>query len=180
MRYWVGILQISQTDLVSRYCSTVLSQSFTICEMNHLKWLFLIALFCPIQTYAQGKTSAQVPFAGCYQVVSQSWHPSSEDVKLIPDRFQLRIESAFEPKRQVFEVRSVPATGNLDENLWVWQPRGSRFWIAFATGLGGFRGTFKRSSTGEFVGSLKEWCDSRCEWKTRVGTIRIKQFSCTE
>lgn len=147
--------------------------------MTHLRRFLLIALCCPIHTYGQNRPLAPVPFAGCYRVVSQTWQPSNEDMKLIPDLFQLRSESAFEPNRGMFELRSIPASGNRRENLWAWQPKGNGFWIAFATGFGGFRGTFKRSRTGQFVGKLKEWCDSRCGWKKRVGKIRLQQVSCT-
>ena len=149
--------------------------------MTHLKQLLLIALYCPFQMHGQGQSLAQVPFAGCYRVVSQTWQPPNKDLKMIPDRFQLLSESTFEPSRRMFAVRSIPASGNvMEENMWVWQPRGSKLWISWGTGLGGVRGSFKRSRTGEFVGKLKEWCDSRCGWKRRVGTIRIQQVDCTE
>jgi hypothetical protein len=45
---------------------------------------------------------------------------------------------------------------------------------------GGFRGTLKQSQPGEFVGKVKEWCDSRCEWKRQVATIRIQKIDCTD
>src|SRR5215470_17349817 len=120
-----------------------------------------------------------VPFAGCYRVVSQTCRPTSEDIKLIPDRFQLQSKSAFDPSRGIFAVRSVPASDNLNENLWIWQPKGNSFWISWGTGFGGIRGTFKRSSNGEFMGKVSEWCDYRCDWKRRTGTIRIQQIACT-
>jgi len=149
--------------------------------MRHLKQILLVALCCPFQMHGQGQPLAQVPFAGCYQIVSQTWQPGNEDVKMIPDRFQLLSESTFEPSRRIFAVRSTPASGNvMAEKLWVWQPRGSSLWISWGTGLGGVQGSFKRLRTGEFVGKLKEWCDNRCEWKRRVGTIRIQHIGCTE
>ena len=148
--------------------------------MSHHKWLLVIALVCPVQMCSQGQPSAHVLFAGCYRVVSLAWQPPDEDIKLIPERFQLRSEPAFESSKEMFAVRSIPASGNLMERLWAWRPKGSRLWIWWGTGFGGFRGTFKRSRTGEFVGRLKEWCDSRCEWKRRVGIIRIQQIDCTE
>ena len=148
--------------------------------MSQLRLLFLIAICCPIQLYGQGQSPAHKPFAGCYGVVSQVWRPTNEDLQVIPERFQLQSESAFEPSRPLFAVRSLPASDNLAEKTWVWQPQGNRLWISFGNGLGGFRGTFKRSRAGELVGKLKEWCDSRCEWKTRIGTIRIQQIACTK
>lgn len=146
--------------------------------MTHLRWLLVAVLCCSIDVSAQSQSFTHPPFAGCYQVVSQSWHPSNEDIKLIPYRFELRSESAFEPNRRMFEVRSVPTTGNLRENTWVWQPKRNGFWISLGTGFSGFDGTFERSATGEFVGKLKEWCDSRCGWKKRAGKIRMRQISC--
>ena len=148
--------------------------------MSRLKWFLVIVLVCPVRMCGQGQPSAHLPFSGCYRVVSQAWHPSNEDIKwMIPDRFQLRSEPAFGPGSELFAVRGVPASGNLTEGYWVWRPHGSKLWISLGTGLGGIRGTLKQSRTGEFVGKLKEWCDSRCGWKKRVGTIRIQQIDCT-
>ena len=79
-----------------------------------------------------------------------------------------------------FQMRSIPLTNNLAENAWIWQPRGNRLWISWGTGLGGFRGTLTQYSTGEFVGKIKEWCDSHCEWKRRVAKIRIQRTDCPE
>ena len=148
--------------------------------MSHLNWLLVAALVSPIQVAGQGPPSTHVPFSGCYQVVSQVWHPSNEDTKLIPDRFELRTESAFGPSSGMFAVRSVPASDNPTEWGWVWRPKGNGLWIDWGTGLGGLRGSFKRSRTDEFVGKFKEWCDSRCGWKRRVGIIRIQEINCTE
>src|SRR5215467_2204091 len=146
--------------------------------MSPLVRLLPIALCFPIQMYGQSQSSAYVSFAGCYRIVSQTWQPKSEDIKLIPDRFQLQSKSVFEPGRGMFAVRSVPATDNLNENLWIWQPKRNSFWISWGTGFGGFRGTFKQSSNGEFLGRVREWCDSRCEWKRRTGTLRIQRMAC--
>jgi len=148
--------------------------------MSLVQRLLLITFLCPVQMVGQGQPSVRVPFAGCYRIASQTWKPTSEDIKLLPDLFRLLTESAFEPSRELFAVRSIPATGEMNERLWVWQPKGNGLWISWGTGFGGFRGTLKRSTNGEFVGTLREWCDSRCEWKTRVGKIRIQQIACSE
>ena len=148
--------------------------------MSILRSLFLVAVCCPLAMQAQGQTSADVPFGGCYRVVSQRWHPMNEDATPIPDRFQLLSQPTGEPSRGLLAMRSVPAHTNATENSWGWQPRGSRLWISWGNGLHGFRGTLKRSQPGEFVGKVKEWCDSRCGWKTQVATIRIQKTDCTE
>src|SRR5438046_9998647 len=83
--------------------------------MSHHKWLLVIALVCPVQMCSQGQPSAHVLFAGCYRVVSLAWQPPDEDIKLIPERFQLRSEPAFESSKEMFAVRSIPASGNLME-----------------------------------------------------------------
>jgi len=104
----------------------------------------------------------------------------NEDSVPIPERFQLRSDAADEHRNGgFFAMQSFPANSNAWDKLWVWQPRGSRLWISCGTGLGGFRGTLKQSQPGEFVGKVKEWCDSRCEWKRRVATIRIQKIDCT-
>jgi hypothetical protein len=104
----------------------------------------------------------------------------NEDAVPIPQRFQLHSEAAAEPSGRIYVMRSLPANSNAWEKLWVWQPRGSRLWISWGAGLGGFRGTLKQSQPGQFVGKVKEWCDSRCEWKRQVATIRIQKIDCTD
>ena len=147
--------------------------------MSHLKWLPVIALICPIHVCGQRQPSAQLPFAGCYQVVSQVWYPSNGDITLIPNRFELLTESAFGPSSGMFAGRSMPGSGDPTDWVWAWQPKGSRLWISWGTGLGGVRGTLKRSRNGEFVGKLKQWCDSHCAWKKKVAIIRIRQIDCS-
>lgn len=147
--------------------------------MRPIKWLLLIALVCPKPMCGQERPAARVPFAGCYRVISLEWQLPNKDIKMIPERFELRSESAVEGS-EIFAVRSLPASDNLRERLWRWQPKGSRLWISWGTGFGGFSGNFKQSGTGEFVGKLKEWCDYRCGWKKRVGIIRIQQIDCSE
>lgn len=148
--------------------------------MSILRILFLLAVCFPFATQGQSQAPAQVPFAGCYRIVSQKWHPMNEDSVPIPDRFQLRSEPTAEPSSGIFAMRSDPANSHAMEKLWVWQPRGGRLWISWGTGFGGFRGTLKQSQPDEFFGKVKEWCDSRCEWKIRVATIRIRKTACME
>src|SRR5947207_15622353 len=142
--------------------------------------VFAAVLCWLIPVYGQTQLSPAVPFAGCYQVTSQKWHPINEDASPIPGRFQLRSAPSDKRSTDIFQMRSIPLTNNLAENAWIWQPRGNRLWISWGTGLGGFRGTLTQYSTGEFVGKIKEWCDSHCEWKRRVAKIRIQRTDCPE
>jgi len=80
----------------------------------------------------------------------------------------------------VYVMRRVPASADATDKLWAWQPKEDRLWLSWGHGLGGIRGTFKRSASGEFVGKVKEHCDSRCEWKKQVATIKIRQIECTQ
>jgi len=145
------------------------------------KTFFFVAVCFVLETQGQNQASIKAPFAGCYKIVSQRWHPMNEDAVPIPQRFQLRNDAADERHdSRFFAMRSFPANSNAWDKLWVWRPRGSRLWISWGTGLGGFRGSLKQSQPGEFVGKIKEWCDSRCEWKRRVATIRIQKTDCTE
>jgi hypothetical protein len=149
-------------------------------RMSIRRIVVLVAVWFPLATQAQSQTSVQVPFTGCYRIVSQRWHPMDEDAVPIPEGFQLRSEAASEPNAGIFEMRSIPASNNAGDKLWVWQPRGTRLWISWGTGFGGFREGLKQSQPGEFVGKVNEWCDSRCEWKRRVATVRIRKSECTE
>ena len=148
-------------------------------SMN-MSTLFLVALCYPLAAYGQSGSSAQVQFAGCYQITSQKRHPLNEDDVPIPGSFQLRSEPVDNRSTDILQMRSIPARNNSFENLWVWRPKGNSLWLSWGTGLGGFRGTLKQSRTGDFAGKVKEWCDSRCGWKRRVATIRIQKTPCTQ
>jgi hypothetical protein len=112
--------------------------------------------------------------------MSLTWSPPHETIRLIPNRFQLLYETA-QPGPGIFSIRPAPSSrSNLIVNPWAWEPKGNQIWISFSTGLGGFRGTLKPSNAGELVGKLKEWCDYRCEWKKRVGKIRVRKIDCTD
>jgi hypothetical protein len=133
---------------------------------------------CAIPVHGQALASADVRFAGCYQITSEKWHPMNEDASPIPSRFQLRSEPADKRSTTILQMRRIPAGNSQIEKLWIWQAKGDRLWLSWGTGFGGFRGTLNQSGSGEFVGKVKEWCDSHCEWKKRVGTIRIQKTEC--
>jgi hypothetical protein len=138
---------------------------------------FIMVLCCsiPIQT----QTSAGVQFAGCYEIVSQKWHPGNEDVSPIPSRFELRNEQADKRSADYFQMRGIPPGSNDWERLWLWRPKNDGVWLSLGRGLGGFRGTL-RQRKGELVGQIKERCDYRCEWKEQVAEIRIRKIQCAE
>ena len=142
-----------------------------------MKGWVAVALCCLTPAYGQGRPSADVPFAGCYEVISLTWSPPDETIKLIPKRFRL-LNEAVQPGRSIFKVRAVPSS--LSARIEIWRPKGNQFWISWGTGFGGFHGTLTQSNTGEFVGKLKEWCDARCGWKRRVGKMRVRKIDCTE
>lgn len=135
-------------------------------------------LCCSIPLHGQALSPADLQFAGCYQIISEKWHPMNEDASPIPSRFQLRMVPTDKRSKTIFQMRRIPAGDSPLENLWIWQAKGDRLWLSWGTGFGGFRGTLHRSGSAEFVGKIKEWCDSHCEWKRRVGTIRIQKTDC--
>ena len=145
-----------------------------------MKSWVVVAVSCLTAAYGQNGPSSDVPFAGCYEVVSLAWSPPDETIKFIPKRFQLFYETA-QPARTILSVRAVPfSLSDPFDKLWTWKPKGNELWISWGTGFGGFRGTLKPSSGGELVGKLKEWCDARCGWKKRVGKIRVRKIDCTK
>jgi hypothetical protein len=66
----------------------------------------VIALGWSITLHGQTQTSA--PFAGCYEIVSQKWHPGNEDASPIPSRFELRNEQADKRSTDFFQMRGIP------------------------------------------------------------------------
>jgi hypothetical protein len=80
-----------------------------------------------------------------------------------------------------FAMRSFgPQTKDRWENLWAWKPQGTdKVKVIWSGGLGGFRGTLKKSKNGDLAGKIKEWCDSRCGWKKRTGQLHLKRISCS-
>jgi len=139
-----------------------------------------VALCCTIALHAQTQNLPNVPFAGCYEIVSQKWHPVNEDASPIEGRFQLLREPVDERSNEILRMRSVTTNHNMMERLWFWRSERDRLFISWGTGFGGFRGTLKQDRDGEFVGKVKEWCDSRCGRKIQRAKIRIRKTECTQ
>ena len=141
----------------------------------------LVAIFGVLPAFSQSAPPAKVQFAGCYEVTTLTWNPPDDSIRLIPSRFQLTTDRAY-PGYDIFDIHSLPASPDnaIVERLWSWHLKRNAVVVSFDGGLGGFRGTLKPSSTGELEGNLKEWCDSRCEWKKRVGNIRVRKINCSK
>lgn len=128
----------------------------------------------------QVQSQGQDELAGCYHVARVSWSPQPEDLQMIPTGFEL-LKVANAPGATYFKLRGLGAKAepNPWELLWSWKPDGKdRLEINLGTGLGGFRGTLKRSGSGELVGKVKEYCDSRCGYKRRIGSLHLQKISC--
>lgn len=140
---------------------------------RHMIFVLLVAAFANAQS--SGHASPQ--FAGCYEVTSLTWSPPDETIKLIPKQFELLSTSRG---AGAFDMHSLPKKAEpAFENSWAWRPKSDdKLWISFSTGLGGFKGTLKKSRNGELAGKLKEWCDSRCGWHKRTGTLHIRPAAC--
>jgi hypothetical protein len=135
--------------------------------MRWVSSLLSIALCCIVSAQGQKAESPALGFNGCYEVVSLSWNPPDETIRLVPPRFELTANK-----------RVLPLPSKTGEIPWgSWTADSDKLKITFGH-LGGFRGTLKRSASAEFEGKLKEYCDSRCEWKKRVGKIRIRKITC--
>ena len=135
-----------------------------------------VVLCCSLLLWPQNP--ANVPFAGCYEVVSQVWHPMNEDASPIPGRFQLLKEPMDNRSSVILQMRSLTANHDMMERLWFWQQERDGLFVSWGNGLGGFRGSLKQDHEGEFVGKVKEWCDSRCGLKRRTVKIRIRKNEC--
>src|SRR5215469_2555031 len=147
-------------------------------SMNTRITVVFAVLCCSIPLHGQTRPFTNVPFAGCYEIVSQKWNQSNEDIgPPIPGRFELRSEPADKRSANIFQMRSIPAGDALNEMLWLWQPKGDHLWLSWGTGLGGIRGTLTQSRDGEFVGKVKEWCDKHCEWKIRARRFGFGKLS---
>jgi|SRR6185312_4798547 hypothetical protein len=142
--------------------------------------VFVILMCSSIPSHGQTQTSSAVKFAGCYEIVSQKWNPGNEDASPIPSRFDLRNEQDDKRNTEFFQMRGIPAGRNDWERLWLWRPTSDGVWLSWGRGLGGFRGTLTQERNGEFVGKIKEWCDSHCEWKKQKAKIHIRKIQCTE
>ena len=128
---------------------------------------FFVALCCVPSVEGQQTRSSSLGFDGCYEVTSLSWSPPDDRIKLVPPRLELTSNNDIHP---------LPYNPG-DVRWGSWKAKDNKLKMNFGL-LGGFRGTLKRSASGEFAGKLKEYCDYRCEWKTRVGSIRIRKVAC--
>lgn len=128
----------------------------------------------------QGPGQGPDELAGCYQVTLLSWNPPDDSIKLIPTRFQL-LNVPRVPGAKSLGIRSLEAGSkrNPIENLWSWRPKGKgELEIEWSNGLGGYRGTLKRSGSGELVAKMEEYCDYRCADKGRTGSLHLHKISC--
>ena len=139
-----------------------------------------LLLCCVLSVH--GQNGKQVPFSGCYEVQTLTWSPPDDRIRLIPSRFELSVDRT-QPGHDIFVIHNIPAspdnsTDSIVEKSRFWIPKRNEVLLSFGN-MGGFRGTLKPTN-GDFVGKLKEWCDSRCEWKKRVGTIRVRKIDCPQ
>lgn len=119
--------------------------------------------------YGQQSHPSDLQFAGCYEVTSLSWNPPDSSIRAIPPRFKLTSEHHV-----------LPMPSKAGEASWgSWEDSGGNLKLSFGF-LGGFRGSLKPSDAREFRGKLKEHCDNRCEWRKRVGKIRVRNIACVD
>jgi hypothetical protein len=139
----------------------------------------LLAFVCVSCAFAQNvQKSADVPFAGCYEVTSLSWTPGDDTITLIPKRFLLSAERHVAGGK-FFRMRTLdPDAWHPIDTLWAWRPQGNQVEVSWSTGFGSFSGKLKPSGSGELVGKLKERCDYRCDFKKRTGKMRVQRIGC--
>lgn len=144
-----------------------------------------------IHAHSQEKSNQgiQVPgrdpdeFTGCYQVTLLTWNPpdeTDETIKVIPTRFQLlNIPKAPGAARLGIRRLETGPERNPVENYWSWRPKGKdELEIEWSSGSGGYRGKLKRSGSGEMVVKLTEYCDYRCAYKNRTGSLHLHKIVC--
>jgi hypothetical protein len=150
----------------------------TNCRMSRtMRRLILPILFlcCTVSVHAQEERSTASKLDGCYEVISSSWSPPDESIRFIPPRFKLTADGHVHP---------VPSKSE-DLPCGSWTAQAKKLKLSFGC-LGGFRGSLKSSSPGEFDGKLKEYSDRRCwpkwwcgsEGKRRTGVLRIRKTDC--
>lgn len=113
--------------------------------------------------YCQAPGQKAQPLAGCYEVTSLPSNPRDKNIAVIPKEIELRNE----PRWNALALQRVSREGNSNnfENSWNWKPQGiEKVAVNFSNGLGGLRGTPKKSKNGDLTGKLKEWCDFRCAY----------------
>ncbi len=159
----------------------VVNGRILLLNMRLLTGYVLGLLLCCVLS-VHGQNGKQVPFSGCYEVQTLTWSPPDDRIRLIPSRFELSVDRT-QPGHDIFVIHNIPAspdnsTDSIVERSRFWIPKRNEVLLSFGN-MGGFRGTLKPTN-GDFVGKLKEWCDSRCEWKKRVGTIRVRKIDCPQ
>jgi hypothetical protein len=136
---------------------------------------FGVVLTICLSSYAQ---DPPFKFAGCYEVASIVWSPPDADIPFIPKRVELQ-NTPFAPGDPYSHMRSMGKPTSSIERMWSWRPKSrNRIEISWSAGLGGTRGTLKRSKNGDLAGTIKEWCDGRCGWKTASADILLRPIAC--
>ena len=72
--------------MLSHLISTVTRRPVLISGMKVRLAVFVVASCWSVGLHGQIQPSAKIPFAGCYEIVSQTWHPGNEDASPIPSR----------------------------------------------------------------------------------------------
>jgi len=133
----------------------------------------LAFLCCTISVHAQEDRSTASQLSGCYEVISLSWNPPDDTIKMIPPRFRLTADG---------HIHAVPSE---DFPRGSWTAEAKRLKLTFGF-MGGFSGSLKAASSKEFGGKLKEWSDHRCwpwgwcgsQGKRRTGLLWIRKTDC--
>jgi hypothetical protein len=137
-----------------------------------------LALILIISLNSAAQSQSPDNFAGCYQITSLVWSPRNADIRVIPQQLELMNTSVLR-SGNYFRMRGVGTKSHEIERLWAWGPKSkSKAELSWSSGLGGIRGTLKRSKNGDLTGTIKEWCDSRCGWKKAKGHIRLQRTPC--
>ena len=132
----------------------------------------LTFLCCTVCAPAEEERSTPAKLDGCYEVISLSWSPPDESIRLIPPRFRLTADGHVAPFESETKI-----CGS-------WSADAKKLKLQFGC-LGGFAGRLKPSGPGELDGKLKEYSDHRCwpKWscgseKRRTGLLRIRRTDC--
>jgi hypothetical protein len=162
----------------------VLNMRSLTASMLTLIFVFGMNIFS-VHSQEHPKATVQPPsqgphvLAGCYKVVLLSWSPPDSTINPIPTQFEL-LSVPRVPGDTTFGIRSLGLEAGHDpsENLWSWRPKGKdKLEIVWGSAWGGFRGTLKKSGS-ELIGKLREYCDSRCDYKRRTGSLHLVKINC--
>jgi hypothetical protein len=143
--------------------------------------LFLVFLGAPPLAHGQN-TSPRLPLAGCYEVISYRPSPAIEDTyRALLTKFELTnkpYDNTGNPR--FFHMRKLDRESNSWEALWNWEPTrdGHAARLNLSLGLGGYRGVLKQYSGGKLIGKIKQYCDSRCQWKRESIHISARRVDC--